>query len=118
LPTRKEKSNASQKKNHTHGLHQTRKSKSIKRRSQGDSQRGLSHLLVIVFPSLLRVEKTFCVTDLFALRDFAAAHAGPMCLDIHGRQSSRWAGLGPRFDVNRVQAMRGVEPGPAVSHDG
>lgn len=79
---------------------------------------GLSHILVIIFPSLLRVEKTFCVTDLFALRDFAAAHAGPMCLNIHGRQSSRWLGLGLRFDVNGVQAVRGGEPGPAVSHDG
>jgi hypothetical protein len=77
------------------------------------------YLHILISPELLfRVEKTLGVSHLLTFRDFPTVQTRAESLDVHGRQSSRRRGLGIRSNVVGVQAVRGGEPNPAVSHDG
>lgn len=73
---------------------------------------------ILLFSSLLCVKETLRVSHLLPFRDLAASQTRVQGLDVHRRQSSRRHGLISRFNVVGVQAVRGSEPDPAISHDG
>jgi hypothetical protein len=75
--------------------------------------------LFLFSPPFLRMDQTLNVSNLLTLRDLSVKHALIVGLGIHQRQSSIRCGFDFRVIVyGVVQAVRGSDPDPTVSHDG